>query len=132
MPFNSLVFLFLFLPFLLLSFLLFLPKLKKPLLLLASLVFYGWAGPSFIFIFITYILFNYISGILTHRSSSQNKRKLWLISGIFLNVIGLVVYKYTTFFETNFSVLASVFRLNPIHTAILKELRFAKNHAWIN
>ncbi len=117
MPFTSLVFLFLFLPFLLLSFLLFLPKLKKPLLLLASLVFYGWAGISFIFIFIAYILFNYISGIFTSGSSSQSIRKIWLFAGIVLNVLGLVVFKYTTFFETNFSVLASVFRLNPIHTA---------------
>ena len=113
MLFTSLVFLYLFLPFTLLSFLLILPKLRKPFLLLASLVFYAWGGVSYLAILIAYILFNYALGLLAGNQAFRTIRKSWLVTGIIMNLAGLIVFKYTVFFESN--VLVSVFGLDPSH-----------------
>ena len=114
MLFTSLVFLFLFLPVVLLGFLLVPPRLKKPFLFLASLVFYAWGGVSFVSVLIGSILLNYLFGILIGRSSTPRFRKFWIVLGIMLNILGLVIFKYTAFLETNFNILISVFKLNPI------------------
>ena len=113
MLFTSLVFLYLFLPFTLLFFLLILPKLRKPLLLLASLVFYAWGGVSYVAILIVYILFNYLLGLLIGKETSLTTRKCWLVTGIIMNLAGLIVFKFTVFFESN--ILVSVFGLDPSH-----------------
>ncbi|MCX6284532.1 MAG: MBOAT family protein, partial [Bacteroidetes bacterium] len=115
MLFTSLVFLFLFLPFTLLGFLLILPRLRKPLLLIASLVFCAWGGVSYVAILIAIILFNYLFGILLDAAPSPKTRSSWLITGLLVNVLALLAFKYTPFFETNFNILVSVFRLNPVH-----------------
>ncbi len=117
MFFTSLVFLFLFLPFTLPGFLLILPGLRKPLLLVASLVFCAWGGVSYVTILIAIILSNYLFGILLGASPSPKTRSSWLIMGLLVNVLALLSFKYTSFFETNFNILILVFKLNPVHVS---------------
>ena len=115
MLFTTLTFLYLFLPITLLGFLLILPGLKKPFLLLASLVFYAWGGVPFVFVLIDSILINYFLGIQIGRASAPGLRKSWYVLGIILNILGLVFFKYTNFLAGNINILVTAFHLNPIH-----------------
>ena len=60
MLFSSIVFLFTFLPIILILYYV-LPKgMKNPVLLLGSLIFYAWGEPIYLFLMIFSIIFNYI------------------------------------------------------------------------
>ena len=113
MIFTSLIFLYLFLPVTLLSFLFITPKLKKPLLLIASLIFYAWGGVSFCSILMGSILMNYLAGMLIEKSTNRF-RKFWYIAGILLNIAGLVIFRYTTFLVSNIDTLLALLKINPI------------------
>jgi len=90
---------------------------RKLLLIFLSLIFYAWWNVYYLPIIIFSILINYYfyKKIIIEK---QNKKKL-LILGIFLNILILVVFKYTdfiieninTFFLTNISYLNLPFPL---------------------
>ena len=63
MLFSSLVFLFTFLPITLLVYYLVPRKVKNVVLLIASLIFYAWGEPVYIFLMLISILFNYFCGM---------------------------------------------------------------------
>jgi len=83
-------------------------------LLLASLIFYAWGGPSYISVLIISILINYFSGILIGSSEIKNRRKTFLVLGIILNLLLLVIFKYTHFFIENINLLTGLFGVPPI------------------
>ncbi|MAX79168.1 MAG: membrane-bound O-acyltransferase family protein [Crocinitomicaceae bacterium] len=96
MVFSSVVFLFFFLPAVLLIYYS-LPsiQLKNIFLLIASLFFYSWGEPVFVFVMLFSCLLNYIFGLLLNRYSTQQ----WpLIIGVSLNLLVLVIAKYSDFF----------------------------------
>ena len=63
MLFSSIVFLFTFLPIVLILYYVLPRQFKNPVLLLASLLFYAWGEPIYLFLMMFSILFNYISGL---------------------------------------------------------------------
>ena len=63
MLFSSIVFLFTFLPAVLVLYYLLPERFHNPVLLLASLIFYAWGEPVYIFLMLLSILFNYFSGL---------------------------------------------------------------------
>ena len=68
MVFSSLPFLFLFLPLVLfLYFLMPTLRAKNALLIAASLVFYAWGEPVYVFLMITMALINWAFGLLIGR-----------------------------------------------------------------
>ena len=93
MLFSSSIFLFLFLPLLLAVYFLIPSKYRETrnnVLLLASLGFYAWGEPVFVFVMILSILVNYICGFI----AVKHKR----IGVALATVIGLgllIYYKYT-------------------------------------
>lgn len=101
MLFNSLEYLFIFVPvvflvyFLLNKFSLF--KTAKFSLLLASLYFYGLYKIDYIWIILSSILFNYFISWLFKLNISKNKKKLILFIGITGNIAILLFFKYFTF-----------------------------------
>jgi len=101
MLFTSLEFLFLFLPVTFGVYSL-LPQawgLKNYWLLFASLVFYAWGEPTFVFVMLLSILFNYATaaGIAAARERPRVARTLlWLSVLGNLSIIGL--WKYANFF----------------------------------
>jgi alginate O-acetyltransferase complex protein AlgI len=115
MLFTSLIFLYLFLPVTLISILLTNIKFRNPFLLLASLIFYAWAGVSFVTVIIGSILINYFAGILIGNAGSPRSRKFWYVLGIILNILGLVIFKYSGFLTDNLNILTSIFQLRPVH-----------------
>lgn len=75
MLFSSIVFLFTFLPIVLILYYVLPAACRNPVLLLASLVFYAWGEPVYIFLMILSILFNYISGLDIARNLENKKRR---------------------------------------------------------
>ncbi len=102
MIFSSISFLYGFLPLVLLIYFL-LPKAFRNIsLLLASLVFYAWGEPKFIFIMLGTILIGYISALMTDRTTGW-LRNFWAVSGVMLELSILVFFKYSNFFIENYN-----------------------------
>src|SRR5690606_25603112 len=103
MLFNSYEFIFLFLPLSLASYFLLLRfQSARPALAVltaASLVFYGWWNPQYVWLLLISVAFNYLCGRLlsASRISKARMRKALLIAGIGGNLILLGYYKYAAF-----------------------------------
>ncbi len=105
--FSSLIFLFVFLPIILLGYYVVKDEYKNYFLLLSSLVFYAWGEPFYIFLMLFSIFINYIFGLLVCENRSY--RKFWLILSVVFNIGFLGAFKYTGFFLSNVN---SIFNLN--------------------
>lgn len=97
MIFSSIEFLFFFLPIFLIIYFTVPFKVKNVILLIASLIFYGWGEPVYIILMILSSLFGYIFGILIDKAGSQNKRRLLLCVSIAINIGILGFFKYADF-----------------------------------
>ena len=69
MLFSSNLFLFLFLPLTILIYYILGKKFRNTFLLLISLLFYAWGEPSFVWVMIGSILFNYVMALLIYNST---------------------------------------------------------------
>ena len=108
MVFSSSVFLFYFFPLVLLGYLFFHKNLKAAniFLLLASLLFYAWGEPTFVFVMIASIVFNYAMALLIdYLGDKQAGRKLALAVTVAGNLSVLFLYKYLDFTITNLNLL---------------------------
>ncbi len=97
MVFSSAVFLFCFLPAVLLLYYISPARIKNFILLVASLVFYMWNKPEYIFLILISIAINYTGGLLAGISRSVITRRITLTAAIALNIFILVIFKYTDF-----------------------------------
>lgn len=68
-------------------------------LLLCSLFFYAWGEPVYVFIMLASIICNYAFGMAIYRF--RDKRKLWLVGALAVNLGILCVFKYTGFIVAN-------------------------------
>jgi alginate O-acetyltransferase complex protein AlgI len=95
MVFSSPIFLFLFLPVVLTAYLL-CPGLraKNYWLLLASLVFYAWGEPVFIFLLLVSTVANYFLGRWVDGSETDADRKMAVTAAVVVNVGLLAFFKY--------------------------------------
>lgn len=98
MVFNSLIFVFLFLPISVLLYQI-VPgvKIKKIVLLLLSLLFYCWANPVSLGLLIISILWNYLTGLEINLHEGFSKKVVFII-GVLFNILILGIYKYANFF----------------------------------
>lgn len=101
MLFSSSVFLFLFLPGVLIVYYLFLRRWRQAqniFLLLASLVFYAWGEPWFVLVMMLSIAANYGFGLWVARgqSAGTGTKAPVLLAAVF-NLSVLFVFKYLTF-----------------------------------
>ncbi|MBQ2855115.1 MAG: MBOAT family protein [Oscillospiraceae bacterium] len=104
MLFSSNVFLFGFLPAVLLFYYLVPRKWKNPVLLLFSLLFYGWGEPVYLFLMIGVIALNYGCGILIHRFRTRCPGKI-LAAGVAANLLILGFFKYAGFLSAQLQIL---------------------------
>ena len=98
MLFSSIEFLLLFLPITYgINFLL--PKkLRNYWLLIASLFFYAWGEPRFVFVMMASICFNYLlARWIEHYRENKKAAKAILILDVALNLGILVIFKYLNF-----------------------------------
>ncbi len=117
MLFNSLIFIYLFLPLSLLVYYLTNERYKNLILLLSSFIFFAWGGVSYSFLLVLSTLINYTAGILLGKTTDKRKRKIILATGIVLNLFPLILFKYTGFFTETLNVLTSVFGIKPLTVA---------------
>lgn len=106
MVFSSSVFLFAFLPVTLILY--FLPykhvMTKNIILLVMSLIFYGWGEPKYILVMIFSILMNYVIA----RIIGKHKSKLMLTFAAVINLGLLGYFKYTDFFIDTINKVANL------------------------
>lgn len=105
MVFSSLVFLFVFLPIILLGYYAIKDEYRNYFLLLASLFFYAWGEPFYVLVMLVSIIFNYIFGIIVYGTKRSNQKKLYLILSIIFNLSFLGAFKYLGFFVENINRL---------------------------
>ena len=89
MVFNSVVFLFCFLPLSLLLYYLVPGRAKNAVLLAESLLFYCWTGVAFLPLIAILIAFNYLWGLLTARAGTK-LRGLLPLAAVLVNVVTAV------------------------------------------
>ncbi|MCI9000350.1 MAG: MBOAT family protein [Clostridia bacterium] len=103
MVFSSITFLFYFLPIVLAIYYMVPNKFKNIVLLMASLVFYFYGEPNYIWLIISSIILTYIFGRLIDQYKKQSK--IWLILSI-VTIIGLLIYfKYINFIIENLNLI---------------------------
>lgn len=103
MLFSSIVFLFYFLPVVLVLYYLFRKwtPVKNAILLVASLIFYAWGEPWFVLIMLVSILLNYILALLVDRYRERSYVRAFLVLAAVLNLGLLFVFKYLDFVLRN-------------------------------
>ncbi|MDE7154116.1 MAG: MBOAT family protein [Muribaculaceae bacterium] len=116
MVFSDLLFIFVFLPLFILTYLGggWLDRrriaaadgdtLKRPMLwrnlslTLFSLLFYSWGEPVYVMLMLLAVVINYWCGLAIDAGRSDGMRKLWLIIGVGLDLVILGSFKYLGFF----------------------------------
>jgi alginate O-acetyltransferase complex protein AlgI len=97
MAFSSLEFLLRFLPATLLLYSLVPKRFKNALLLLASLFFYAWGEPIYVFLLVFLSAVNYALGIVIERNRGTSRARVALASSVFLSLSLLGFFKYSDF-----------------------------------
>ena len=98
MLFSSIPFLYYFLPAVLITYFLMPKKGKNAVLLLFSLVFYGWGEPKLLFLMIFTIAVFYLCGLAIGRAEEQRWKKIWLWISVVVSLGLLGLFKYADFF----------------------------------
>lgn len=96
--FDSVVFLFTFLPVVLFLYYIMPEQLKNVLLLLASLVFYAWGEPAAVFLLIGLVLFNYVCGLHLAKALKNRRRARVVLKFcviVNLGILGVFLYGRT-------------------------------------
>jgi alginate O-acetyltransferase complex protein AlgI len=115
MVFSSLLFLFLFLPVALAVYFLTPPRFRNIPALAASLLFFAWGAPRFVFVLAATSLADYLAGAhLSPGTGSEQKRK-WILAGsVLLNLVFLLYFKYANFFVDQANALLSAAGADPM------------------
>lgn len=114
MVFSSPVFLFLFLPTVLALYPMVPPSGWNALLLVASLVFYGYGEPRGIFIMLGSIVVNFAFGLWLDRAAERGRARLALTLAVIANLSILVAVKYTNFVIDNLNFLLPSLGVAPL------------------
>ena len=96
MVFSSNLFLYIFLPLVLLLYTLVPNRGRNLLLFIISLAFYSWGSGPIVLLLLVSILVNYFAGLLIYRSEHTSKPIFVAVAA--LNLLLLIYYKYFGFF----------------------------------
>ena len=108
MLFSSIPFLYYFLPAVLIVYFLVPRALKNAVLLVSSLVFYGWGEPKLLFLMLFTIAMFYGCGLAMGKAQTQKGKKAWLIVSIVISVALLGLFKYADFFIDSFNAVTGL------------------------
>ena len=110
MLFNSIEFIFVFLPVVLLVFYMIGSygnhRIAISWLVGASLFFYGWWNPAYLGLILASILFNYAMGAALVSRNDRPHAPYLLALGVACNLAILAYYKYANFFVDNLNMLS--------------------------
>ena len=105
MLFSSIPFLYYFLPAVLIFYFLAPRKGKNTVLLLFSLMFYGWGEPRLVLMMLLAVALGYFFGLGLEKTRGRGLGKLLLVLSVVSSLSFLVYYKYTDFFLENINSL---------------------------
>jgi len=120
MLFSSIPFLYYFLPCVLILYFLAPRQLKNSVLLIASLVFYGWGEPIYLLLMLASIAVGFFSGILVEHATTQKSKKAFMLSGVIITLSFLLFFsigKQAFFVKAGhvFFILSGLFLVKNIH-----------------
>ena len=106
MVFSSIVFLYIFLPIMLLLYFIVPSKFKNAIMILASLVFFAWGEIRYIFIMLVLAVMDFICGKqITKYQDNKKKKIFFLMINVVVNLGILFFFKYSDFIITNINNL---------------------------
>ncbi len=108
MVFSSLEFLLAFLPVTLILYFFVPLKLRNIVLLIVSLIFYGWGEPIYVFLMMFTIAVDYVCGYFVDKWRGQRRSRNMLIFSVIINLAILGFFKYYDFFVTNLSLIPGI------------------------
>lgn len=103
MIFNSIIYIFLFLPLSLIGYYITPVRFRHITLLILSLLFFSWGSFSYIVLMLLSVVFNYLAVIKMDSVKAQSGRKNFLTLLVTFNLLIIFVLKYLGFFVTNFN-----------------------------
>lgn len=113
MVFSSSLFLLYFLPAFLIIYYLVPRVAKNAVALIASILFYSWGAPDFIFIVLASIIIDFY--LVKWMHNSVGKKKTILVTISVISNVGLLLYfKYANFFVENFNWLLEQLGTQPL------------------
>lgn len=111
MVFSSILFLFWFLPITLILYFMVPKRFKNIILLIASLFFYAWGEPKYIWIMAFSTVLDFTAGKNVAKAQIENdpkRAKRWLLTSIILNLSFLAFFKYSNFIILTLNDLLSL------------------------
>ena len=108
MIFSSIPFLYYFLPAVLLVYFAVPKAAKNAVLLVSSLIFYGWGEPKLLFLMVFTITLFFFCGLAIERAGEQRKKKFWLTVSVVISLALLGLFKYADFFTGSFNTVTGL------------------------
>lgn len=116
MVFSSSLFLLYFFPvFLIIYFLLKGTKWKNLWTLTASILFYAWGAPTFIFIVLASIIADFYLVKVMDKTTIRSRKRLLMAASVVLNIGLLAYFKYANFFIENINTLLETMGMTAVH-----------------
>lgn len=113
MIFSTPIFLFFF--FVFTTGLYFFTGRKNIILLFMSIIFYSWGEAEFVVLLLISALLNYVFGILIENYRGKKQCKIFLCIAVSMNLLGLIVFKYTNFLVENINIILEYYYLSHIN-----------------
>jgi len=110
MVFSSSIFLFFFLPLVIIGYYLLKENYRIYFLMLASMFFYAWGEPKYVLIMILSIVINYTFGLFIHKSISTQKKIFAKILLVFAVACNLGILFYFKYFDFSINTVNSIFK----------------------
>jgi alginate O-acetyltransferase complex protein AlgI len=128
MLFNSYIYIFIFLPFVFLTYFYLIHRrllsASKVFLVFTSLLFYSYWNMKYLPLILGSMLFNYtIGNILNENRNIRINKKSVLFFSVFLNLALLGYFKYADFFISNFNLLTNS-TIDFLHLALPLAISF--------
>jgi alginate O-acetyltransferase complex protein AlgI len=114
MVFSGIIFLTFFFPIFLLTYHFAAEKYKNWTVLFASLIFYAWGAPKFIYILLPITAIDFYVVKRMYGLSAGLNKKLWLTASILINLGILIYFKYSNFFIDNVNNALECFGMTQV------------------
>ena len=115
MLFSSLEFIFLFLPICVILYFATPTRFKNTVLLLFSLIFYGFGEPIYLFLMVFTVGADFAFGLLLSKHfENKSHAKLILVAAVIFNLSILAFFKYYDFFAVGISGIFPTLNLRPL------------------
>ena len=109
MVFSSLIFLFAYLALTLALYFIAPLKWRNVVLLVTSLIFYGYGEPVYILIMFVSIIIDYTHGLLVEKYREDDRKARWFVGqSVVFNLLLLGFFKYWDFFAVNLSAVLGI------------------------